>query len=78
MSHYGLLAIYIKMYLKAKKELRKLKYFTMQKYNVQKSSKKKPKSFKVLYNSMTNLKFQHKPEYLIFQKTRHLHTIVAL
>jgi hypothetical protein len=30
-SHYGL-AIYIKKYLKAKEELWKLKYFTMQKY----------------------------------------------
>ncbi len=30
-SHYGF-AIYIKKYLKAKEELWKLKYFTMQKY----------------------------------------------
>jgi hypothetical protein len=28
------LAIYIKKHLKAKEELRKLKYFTMQKYNL--------------------------------------------
>jgi hypothetical protein len=34
-SHYGL-AIYIKMYLKAKEELWKLKYFTMQNNNLQK------------------------------------------
>jgi hypothetical protein len=34
-SHCGL-AIYIKKYLKAREELRKLKYFTMQKYNLQK------------------------------------------
>jgi hypothetical protein len=34
-SHYGL-AIYIKKDLKAKEELWKLKYFTMQKYNPQK------------------------------------------
>jgi hypothetical protein len=33
---YSNLAIYIKMYLKAKEELWKLKYFTMQKYNLQK------------------------------------------
>ncbi len=33
-SHCGL-AIYIKKYLKAKEELWKLKYFTMQKYNLQ-------------------------------------------
>jgi hypothetical protein len=31
------LAIYIKKYLKAKEELWKLKYFTMQKYNLQKT-----------------------------------------
>jgi hypothetical protein len=37
-SHCGLAAIYTKMYLKAKEELWKLKYyFTMQKYNLQKS-----------------------------------------
>ncbi len=30
------LAIYIKKYLRAKEELRKLKYFTMQKFNLQK------------------------------------------
>jgi hypothetical protein len=46
-SHYGL-AIYNKKYLKAKEELYKLKYFTMQKYNVQNILLKKPKSFKIL------------------------------
>jgi hypothetical protein len=34
-SHSGL-AIYIKKYLKAKEELWKLKYFIVQKYNIQK------------------------------------------
>jgi hypothetical protein len=34
-SHCGL-AMYIKKYLKAKEELWKLKYFTTQKYNLQK------------------------------------------
>jgi hypothetical protein len=33
--HFGL-AIYIEKYVKAKEELWKLKYFTMQKYNLQK------------------------------------------
>jgi hypothetical protein len=52
--HCGL-AIYIKKYVKAEEEeLWKLKYFTMQKYNVQikSSERKKPKSFKTsdLYN----------------------------
>jgi hypothetical protein len=35
MTHCGL-AIYIKEYLMAKEELGKLKYFTMEKYNVPK------------------------------------------
>jgi hypothetical protein len=48
MSHYGL-AIYSKKHLEVKEELWKLKYFTMQKYNLQKIlPKKKPKSFKIL------------------------------
>jgi len=42
------LAIYIKKYLKAKEEdLWKLKYFTMQKYNLQQILQKKPESFKI-------------------------------
>jgi hypothetical protein len=62
-SHCGL-AIYIKKYLKAKEELWELKYFIMQKSNLQKILSKKPKSFKITYyNSVTNLKFQHKPKY---------------
>jgi hypothetical protein len=46
-SYCGL-AIYIKKYVKAKEELQKLKYFTMQKCNLQKILQKKPKSFKIL------------------------------
>jgi len=39
----------LKKYLKAKEELWKLKYFTMQKYNLPKiPPKEKPKSFKIL------------------------------
>jgi hypothetical protein len=45
-SHCGL-AIYIKWYLKAKEGFWTLKYFTMQKHNLQKTLKKKPKSFKI-------------------------------
>jgi hypothetical protein len=42
------LAICIKKYLKAKEEESwKLKYFTMQKYNLQNILYKKPKSFKM-------------------------------
>jgi len=47
MSHRRL-AIYIKKYLWTKEELWKLKYFTMQKYNLQKILLKKPKPFKIL------------------------------
>jgi hypothetical protein len=65
-SHCGL-AIYIKKYLKAKEEeLWKFKYFTMQKYNLQKnSSKKETKSLQhfIINSIITNLKFQHKPKY---------------
>jgi hypothetical protein len=47
LSHPGL-AIYIKMYLKkAKEELWKLKYFTMQKYNLQNNPLMKQQSFKI-------------------------------
>jgi hypothetical protein len=42
-SRCGLIAIYIKKYRKAKKELWKFKYFTMQKYNLQKNRLKETK-----------------------------------
>jgi hypothetical protein len=61
-SQYGL-AIYIRKYLKAKEELWKLKYFTMQKYNLQKNPLKKNQNPSRYYNSITNLKYQHKPKY---------------
>ncbi len=50
MSHDGL-ALYIKKYLMAKKEdTWKFKYFTMQKYNLQKKTlKETKKSFKINY-----------------------------
>jgi hypothetical protein len=63
-SHYGL-AIYMKKYLREKEELWKLKYFTMQKYNLQKNPLKETKIFQNIYNSITNLKFQPKPKYNI-------------
>jgi hypothetical protein len=48
----------------------------MQKYNLQKKKKnpleKKPKSFKILYNSVTNLKFQHKPKISYFKKSSYI------
>jgi hypothetical protein len=60
-SHCGL-AIYTKKYLKAKEELWKLKYFTMQNIIFKESSKRNqiPSRY---YNSITNLKFQQKPKY---------------
>jgi hypothetical protein len=57
-SHCGL-AIYMEKYLKAKEELWKLKYFTMQKYNLQKNPLKETKILPRYYNTVTNLKFQH-------------------
>jgi hypothetical protein len=61
-SHCGL-AIYIKKYLKAKEELWKFKYLTMQKYIIFKKSSKRNQNPSSYYNSITNLKFQHKPKY---------------
>jgi hypothetical protein len=50
-------AIYIKKNLKAKEELRKLKYFTMQKKkkNLQKILSKRNQNPSRYYNSITNL-----------------------
>ncbi len=63
MSHYGL-AIYIEKYLKAKEELRKLKYLTMQKNIIfKKNPSKRNQNPSRYYNSITNLKFHHKPKY---------------
>jgi hypothetical protein len=48
-SHWGL-AIYIKKYLNTKEELWKLKYFTMQKYNLQKNPLKETQNPSRYYN----------------------------
>jgi len=63
-SHRGL-AIYIKKYIKAKEELWKFKYFTMQKYNLQKNPLKETKILQdiIITLFIPNLKFQHKPKY---------------
>jgi len=50
-------------HLKAKEELWKLRYFTMQKYNLQTISSKRNQNPSRYYNSVTNHKFQHKPKY---------------
>jgi hypothetical protein len=60
-SHYGV-AIYLKKYLKAKEELWKLKYFTIQNIIFKKSSKRYQNPSRY-YNLITNLKFQHKQKY---------------
>jgi len=60
-SHHGL-PIYIQTYSKAKQNLWKLKYFTMQDVIYKKSSTRNQHAFRY-YNSVTNLKFQHKPKY---------------
>jgi len=63
-SHNGL-AIYIKKkYLKAREELWKFKYFTMQKYNLKiKNPLKETQNPSRYHNSTTNLKSQHKLKY---------------
>jgi hypothetical protein len=49
------LAIYIKKYIKAKEELWKFKYFTMQKYNLKKKpSKRNENPSRYYYNSIYN------------------------
>jgi hypothetical protein len=52
---------FLKKYLKAKEELWKFKYFTMQKYNLQKKNplKETKNPSRYYYNSITNLKFPH-------------------
>jgi hypothetical protein len=60
-SHHGL-PIYIQTYSKAKQNLWKLKYFTMQDVIYKKSSTRNQHAFRY-YNSVTNLKFQQKPKY---------------
>jgi hypothetical protein len=61
--HCGL-AIFIRKYLKAKEEeLWNLKYFTMQKILSFKSPLKENQNPSRYYNSIINLKFQHKPKY---------------
>jgi hypothetical protein len=53
----------IQVNLKAKEELWKFKYFTMQKIESSKKSSKRNQNPSRYHNSRTNLKFQHKPKY---------------
>jgi hypothetical protein len=61
--HFGL-AIYIKkVYLKAKENLWKFKYFTMQKYNRQKNPLGETKILQdIIITLITNLKIQQEPK----------------
>jgi hypothetical protein len=61
--HTVALPFTLKNILRQKEELWKLKYFTMQKYNLQKKSSQRNQDPSTYYNSRTNLKFQHKPKY---------------
>jgi hypothetical protein len=68
-SHCGL-AIYIKKHLKAKEELWKFKYFTMQKYNLpKKSSKRNQNPSRYHSNSITNLKISTQAKISSFKKS---------
>jgi hypothetical protein len=61
--HTVAFVIDIKKYLKAKEELRKLKYFTMQNNIFFKTSSKRNQNPSRYYNSVTNLKFPYQPRY---------------
>jgi len=65
--HCGL-AIYIKKYLKAKEELWKLKYITMQNYNFKKSSKRNQNPPRY-YNSINNISSFHTSQNIFFPKS---------
>jgi len=69
-SHCGL-AIYIKRYLKAKEENYEKSNIFPSKNIILKNSSKKNQNPSRYYNSITSLKFQHKPKY-------HLHIKIDL
>ncbi len=62
------LAVYIKKYCKAKEELWKLKYFTMQKYNLRKNPLKETKIFQDIITLYLNSSF-NTTQNIIFQKS---------
>ncbi len=63
-SHRGLVIYYIKKYLKAKEKIMETQIFHHEKNIIfKKILQTKPNSLKILYNSITNPKFQHKPKY---------------
>jgi uncharacterized metal-binding protein len=66
-SHCGL-AIYIEKYLKAKEELRKLKYFTMRKFNLHKNPVKETKFLQDIVTLKLISSFNTSQD-IIFQKS---------
>ncbi len=72
MENKGCVTLCMTLPFYIKKNEGKFKYFTMQKYNLQKkcSERNQNPSRYYYYNSIiTNLKFQHKPKNIIFQKS---------
>jgi hypothetical protein len=67
-SHCNL-AIYMKKYLKAKKKKYENSNISTCKNLIFKKSSKRNQNLSKYYNFVTNLKFQHKPKYIIFQKS---------
>ncbi len=61
--------LHLKSLFRQKKNYGNSKYFTMQKYKSPKKSSKRNQNPSRYYNYITNLKFQHKPKYIIFQKS---------
>ncbi len=68
MSHCGLAILHFKKYLQAKEELWKLKYFTMQKYNLQKNPLKETKILQDIINLELIISF-NTSQNIIFQKS---------
>ncbi len=61
--HIVALPFTLKSILRQKKEFWKFKYFTMQKYNLQKNPLQQTKILQDIITSITNLKFQNKSKY---------------
>ncbi len=60
--HTMALPFTLKSMLRQKEELWKLKYFPMQRYNLQKIHLKETKILQDIRTLITNLKFQHEPK----------------
>jgi hypothetical protein len=67
----------LKTILRQKNKYENFKYFTMQKYNLQKNPLKETKNPSRYHDSITNLKFQHKPKTSSF-KNPHIEIYLLL